>query len=181
MIGFSAGTGAVVAVNAASAGIISTLGFSTEGELLQDRLLQELKLELDQWQLDQYLLDCNLWELWDWEYLEQLYFQRQLGLELFSVQFHSLKNGGQRSDQRAQRCFQEMNDEILFMFFLFLSMKVKIESTNTKIKALILILLVGGLFGCMAVWGNVLGFLEWRVGQLLVGLLARLWDICGLI
>ncbi len=31
MIGFSAGTGAVVAVNTASAGIISTLGFSTGG------------------------------------------------------------------------------------------------------------------------------------------------------
>lgn len=71
-----------------------------------------------------------------------------------------------------------MIDKLLFAMIVF---RTKMESTNTKIKTLILILLVWGLFGCMVVLRNILGFLEWRVGQLLVGLLARLWEICGLI
>jgi hypothetical protein len=92
-----------------------------------------------------------------------------------------IKKWWSKNWSRDKEMFWGANDEIFIYVLFFLRKKVKIQSTNTKIKALILVFLVGGLFGWMIFLSDVFRFLEWRIGQLLIGVLIRLWKTRSLI
>jgi hypothetical protein len=169
-----------VAVNAASAAIISTAGFSTGG-VVAGSIAAGTHAGIGSVAAGSIFAGLQSLGALGMGILGTTVFPVAAGAGIIFGSIPLIKKWWPKKWSKSSEMFEGDEWWDVVYVFSFLSLKVKIESTNTKIKTLILILLVGRLFGWMVVLRNVLGFFEWRVWQLLVGLLARLWEICGLI